>query len=54
MRHFFGIIIASYALLSPVFAADQAVVDAKRKAKAEGNFFVEAEHKIGFLIRIKG
>jgi large subunit ribosomal protein L7e len=35
-------------------AADLAVIDAKRKAKAEGNFFVEAEHKVAFVIRIRG
>ena len=35
-------------------AADQALIDGKRKAKKEGNFFVEGEPKVAFLIRIKG
>jgi len=35
-------------------AADQAIVDAKRTAKAEGNFFVESEPKVAFVIRIRG
>lgn len=35
-------------------AADLALIDAKRKAKAAGNFFVEPENKIIFAIRIKG
>ena len=35
-------------------AADQANVDAKRKAKAEGNFFVDAQAKIAFVIRTRG
>lgn len=35
-------------------AADQALIDGKRKAKKEGNFFVEGEAKVAFLIRIKG
>ena len=34
--------------------ADKAVVDAKRKAKAAGNFFVEPEHKVAFIVRIRG
>merc|ERR1712160_40670 len=29
-------------------------IDGKRKAKKEGNFFVEGEAKVAFLIRIKG
>jgi large subunit ribosomal protein L7e len=32
----------------------QALVDAKRKAKAEGNFFVEPEAKLAFVIRTRG
>merc|ERR1711934_1029088 len=35
-------------------AADQALIDGKRKAKKDGNFFVEGEPKVAFLIRIKG
>merc|ERR1711975_117114 len=35
-------------------AAEQALIDGKRKAKKAGNFFVEAEPKVAFLIRIKG
>merc|ERR1712147_440142 len=35
-------------------AADQALIDGKRKAKKEGKFFVEGEAKVAFLIRIKG
>ena len=35
-------------------AADQAIIDGKRKAKKEGSFFVEGEPKVAFLIRIKG
>ena len=34
--------------------ADKAVIDAKRSAKAAGNFFVEPERKVAFVIRIKG
>jgi large subunit ribosomal protein L7e len=35
-------------------AADKALIDGKRAAKKEGKFFVEAEAKVAFLIRIKG
>jgi 60S ribosomal protein uL30 len=35
-------------------AADQALIDGKRKAKKDGNFFVEGEPKVAFIIRIKG
>jgi len=35
-------------------AADQAIIDGKRKAKKAGQFFVEGEPKVAFLIRIKG
>ena len=35
-------------------AADQAIIDGKRKAKAKGEFFVDAEPKVAFIIRIKG
>jgi len=35
-------------------AAEQALIDGKRKAKKEGSFFVEGEPKVAFLIRIKG
>ena len=34
--------------------ADQDLVDSKRKAKKEGNFYVPAEPKVAFLVRIKG
>jgi large subunit ribosomal protein L7e len=32
----------------------RSVVEAKRKAKAEGNFFVEPEAKLAFAIRTRG
>merc|ERR1719367_2139278 len=35
-------------------AADKAEIDAKRKAKSEGNFYVPAEAKIAFVIRTRG
>ena len=35
-------------------AADQALIDGKREAKKAGKFFVEAEPKVAFLVRIKG
>jgi large subunit ribosomal protein L7e len=35
-------------------AADNAVIAAKREAKKNGSFFVEAEPKVAFIIRIKG
>ena len=35
-------------------AADEALVKAKRDAKAKGSFYVEAEPKVAFVIRIKG
>jgi large subunit ribosomal protein L7e len=35
-------------------AADKALIDSKRKAKAEGNFFVESQPKIAFVIRTRG
>ena len=34
--------------------ADQAVVDAKRAAKKAGNFYVDAQAKIAFVIRTRG
>merc|ERR1712024_281456 len=34
--------------------ADKAVVDAKRAAKKNGDFFVEAQAKIAFVIRTRG
>jgi len=34
--------------------AARSVIEAKRNAKAVGNFFVEPEHKVAFVIRIKG
>ena len=34
--------------------ADKAEIDAKRKAKAEGNFYVPAEAKIAFVLRTRG
>ena len=35
-------------------AADAALVQAKREAKAKNQFFVEAEPKVALLVRIKG
>lgn len=35
-------------------AADLALIEAKRSARAAGNYFVEPENKIIFAIRIKG
>jgi len=35
-------------------AADAALVKARRDAKAAGNFFVEGQPKVAFIIRIKG
>ena len=35
-------------------AADAALVKARRDAKAAGSFFVEAQPKVAFIIRIKG
>ena len=35
-------------------AADDALVKAKRDAKAAGSFYVEGEPKVAFVIRIKG
>merc|ERR1719183_3486296 len=35
-------------------AADEALIKAKREAKAAGSFYVEAEPKVAFVIRIKG
>ena len=34
--------------------ADKALIDAKRKAKADGNIFVESQAKIAFVIRTRG
>merc|ERR1711971_1078293 len=34
--------------------ADKDLVDAKRKAKADGNYYVEAQAKIAFVIRTRG
>jgi len=34
--------------------AEKALIDAKRKAKSAGNFFVEPEHKVAFVVRIRG
>jgi large subunit ribosomal protein L7e len=34
--------------------ADKAEIDAKRKAKAEGSFYVPAEAKIAFVLRTRG
>jgi len=33
---------------------DRSIIDSKRKAKSEGNIFVEAEDKIALVIRIRG
>ncbi len=35
-------------------ATEASLVDARRKAKAAGNFFVEPEAKIAFVIRTRG
>jgi len=35
-------------------SAEKAIVDARRAAKLAGNFFVPAENKIAFIIRIRG
>ena len=35
-------------------AADKALIDGKRAAKKAGQFYVEGEPKVAFLIRIKG
>ena len=35
-------------------AADAALVKARRDAKAAGSFYVEAQPKVAFIIRIKG
>jgi len=35
-------------------AADKAVVDAKREAKKAGNFYVDAQAKIAFVVRTRG
>merc|ERR1719479_7092 len=35
-------------------AADKAVVDAKREQKKAGNFYVDAQAKIAFVIRTRG
>jgi large subunit ribosomal protein L7e len=35
-------------------AADAALVQSKREAKAKGSFYVEAEAKVAFVIRIRG
>ena len=35
-------------------ASDKAEIDAKRKAKSEGNFYVPAEAKIAFVLRTRG
>jgi len=34
--------------------SDDALIKAKRDAKANGSFFVEGEPKVAFIIRIKG
>lgn len=35
-------------------AAERAVIDAKREAKAAGSYYVDAQQKLVFVIRIKG
>lgn len=35
-------------------AADKAAIDGKRAAKKAGQFYVEGEAKVAFVIRIKG
>ena len=34
--------------------ADRALIDAKRAAKKDGNFYVEAQAKIAFVVRTRG
>ena len=34
--------------------ADKALIDAKRDAKKAGNFYVEAQAKIAFVVRTRG
>jgi len=34
--------------------SEEALIKAKRDAKAKGTFFVEGEAKVAFIIRIKG
>ena len=34
--------------------ADKAIVDAKRAAKKDGNFYVDAQAKIAFVVRTRG
>merc|ERR1712080_445413 len=34
--------------------AERAVIDAKREAKANGSYYVEAQPKLVFIVRIKG
>lgn len=34
--------------------ADKAVIDAKRAAKKAGNFYIDAQAKIAFVIRTRG
>ncbi|MCH0629064.1 L30/L7 family 60S ribosomal protein [Kocuria palustris] len=36
------------------YEAERALIDAKRQAKANGDYYVEAQHKLVFVIRIKG
>ena len=43
---------AKYA--SEAAAAEQKLIADKRAAKAEGNFFVEADAKVAFVIRTRG
>lgn len=49
---------AQYSLAEKYFkeytASDAALVKARRDAKAAGSFFVEAQPKVAFIIRIKG
>merc|ERR1719510_399860 len=45
---------AATAYASEYSTADKALIDAKRDAKKAGNFFVEGQAKIAFVIRTRG
>ncbi|ODV84979.1 hypothetical protein CANARDRAFT_234792 [[Candida] arabinofermentans NRRL YB-2248] len=42
------------AYVAEYAAAEKALIDAKREAKAAGSYYVEAEPKLVFVVRIKG
>merc|ERR1719510_2846330 len=45
---------AATAYASEYSTADKALIDAKRAAKKAGNFYVEPQAKIAFVIRTRG